>query len=160
MRTWLSAVVLASLVSLPSLWAQGRPDFSGTWKMDSSRSESAAQAEPIGPVTLVIAQTPNDVKIETTRAQGSSAVTYKFDGSKVTVSNGTLTTHWDGAKLVTEGVFDVNGAAVTMTEIRTLAAGGSEMLVEKTVVVQHGYPDTLKGTQNYVAGKDVFVRAQ
>ena len=42
----------------------------------------------------------------------------------------------------------------------TLAAGGNEMLVEKTVVVQHGYPDTLKGTQNYVAGKDVFVRAQ
>jgi len=160
MKTWLSAVVLASLVSLPSLSAQGRPDFSGTWKMDSSRSESAAQAEPIGPVTLVIVQTPNDVKIETTRAQRSSAVTYKFDGSKVTVSNGTLTTHWDGVKLVTEGVFDVNGAAVTMTEIRTLAAGGSEMLVEKTVVVQHGYPDTLRGTQNYVAGKDVFVRAQ
>jgi len=60
MRTWLSAVVVASLVSLPSLSAQGRPDFSGTWKMDSSRSESAAQAEPIGPVTLVIAQTPNE----------------------------------------------------------------------------------------------------
>ena len=157
MRMWLPAVVLASLVSLSSVYAQGKPDFSGTWKMDSSRSESAAQAEPIGPVTLVIVQTSNDVKIETTRAQGSSKVTHKLDGSKVTVANGTLTTHWDGAKLVTEGVYDVNGSAVTMTEIRTLAPGGNEMLVEKTVVVQHGYPDSLKGTQNYVGGKDVFV---
>ena len=160
MRTLLAAVTIASLVSLSSAHAQGRPDFSGTWKMDASRSESAAQAEPIGPVTLVIVQTPTDLKIETTRAQGSTTATYKFDGSKVTVSNGTATTHWDGVKLVTDGVFDVQGQTVTQTEIRTLAAGGNEMLVERTVVVQHGYPDSLKGTQNYVAGKDVYVRAR
>jgi hypothetical protein len=128
--------------------------------MDASRSESAAQAEPIGPVTLVIVQTPSDLKIETTRAQGTNTATYKFDGSKVTVSGGTLTTHWDGVKLVTEGIFDVNGAAVTMTEVRTLTAGGTEMLVDRSVVVQHGYPDTLRGTQNYVGGKDVYVKAK
>lgn len=160
MRTLLAAAALALLVSLSSLQAQARPDFSGTWKMDATRSESAAQAEPIGPVTLVIVQTPNDLKIETTRAQGSSTATYKFDGSKITLSNGTATTHWDGPKLVTEGVFDVQGATVTTTEIRTMAAGGNEILVDKTVVVQHGYPDTLKGTQNYTAGKDVFVRVK
>jgi len=28
------------------------------------------------------------------------------------------------------------------------------------VVVQHGYPNSLKGTQNYAAGKDVFVRVK
>jgi hypothetical protein len=160
MRTLLAAVTIASLVSLSSAHAQGRPDFSGTWKMDASRSESASQAEPIGPVTLVIVQTPNDLKIDTTRTQGTSTATYKFDGSKVTVSNGTLMTHWDGVKLVTEGVFEVSGAAVTMTEIRTLAAGGDEMLVDRSVVVQHGYPDTLRGTQNYVAGKDVYVKVK
>jgi hypothetical protein len=134
--------------------------------MDASRSESASQAEPIGPVTLVIVQTPTDLKIDTIRTQGTSTATststatYKFDGSKVTVVNGTLMTHWDGVKLVTEGVFDVSGSAVTMTETRTLAAGGNELLVDRSVVVQHGYPDTLRGTQNYVAGKDVYVKVK
>jgi hypothetical protein len=32
------------------------------------------------------------------------------------------------------------------------------MLVETVLVVQHGY--TLKGTQNYGAGKDVFTRVK
>lgn len=128
--------------------------------MDASRSESAAQSEPIGPVTLVIVQTANDIKIETTRAQGTTAVTHKLDGSQIRISNGTATTRWDGAALVTESVLDVQGATVTMKETRTLTGGGNEMLVEKTVVVQHGYPDSLKGTSNYVAGKDVYVRVR
>jgi hypothetical protein len=152
------AVVLASLVVPHSALAQARPDFSGTWKMDPLRSESAAQAEPIGPVTLVIAQTPNELRVETTRAEGKSAVTYKLDGSTVMVAAGTSVTHWDGPKLVTDGVLSVNGATVTTTETRTLSADGKEMHVDRAVVVQHGYPDTLKGTQNYAAGKDVYVR--
>src|SRR5437763_5987832 len=55
---------ITTLISF-SAHAQSKPDFSGTWKMDPSRSESAAQKEPIGPVTIVIAQTEHDVKIET-----------------------------------------------------------------------------------------------
>jgi len=157
MKSLLVAAAVASLLSYPTQ-AQTKPDFSGAWKMDPSRSESAAQAEPIGPVTLVITQTPAELKVETTGSTGTTAATYKLDGSKITVAAGTSSTHWDGAKLVTDSVLDVNGATVTATETRTLTAGGNEMLVEKTVVVQHGYPDTLKGTPNYVAGKDVFVK--
>ena len=152
--------VLVSVAVTVSALAQARPDFSGAWKMDPSRSESAAQGDPIGAVTVVIAQTPNELRIQTTRAEGTSAVTYKLDGSKVMVAAGTSATRWEGAKLVTDGVFSVNGATVTTTETRTLSADGKEMLVEKAVVVQHGYPETVKGTPNYVAGKDVYVRVQ
>jgi len=158
MKTLLAFAFVASVgIPFPAQ-AQTKPDFSGAWKMDPSRSESAAQAEPVDPVTLVITQTPAELKVETTRGQGTSTITYKLDGSNVRVAAGTSATRWDGAKLVTDGVFDVNGATVTTTEIRTLTAGGNEMIVERTVVVQHGYPDTLKGTSNYVAGKDVFVK--
>ena len=159
MKSFVAFVLLAALCAPCSAHAQGKPDFSGAWNMDPTRSESAAQAEPIGPVTLVITQTPNELRVETTRTQGSTTVTYKLDGSKITMAGGTHSTRWDGAKLVTDGVFDVNGATVTTTETRTLAAGGNEMLVEKTVVVQHGYPDTIRGTPNYVVGKDVYVRS-
>jgi len=44
---------------------------------------------------------------------------------------------------------------VTTKESRRLNESG-EMLVETVLVVQHGY--TLKGTQNYASGKDVFTR--
>jgi len=126
--------------------------------MDQSRSESAVQSEPIGPITLVIAQTPSEVRIETTRAQGSSIVTYKLDGSEMKIPGGTAKTHWDGSMLVTEAVRDIQGQTVTTKETRRLNPDGNEMLVETMLVVQHGY--SLRGTPNYGTGKDIFVRSR
>jgi hypothetical protein len=159
-----STVLIAALV-LPAAparpadpAAQGKPDFSGSWTMDRSRSESAMQNEPIGPVTVVIAQTPGEVRIETTRTPGSSIVTYKLDGSEVTIPGGTAKTHWDGTTLVTEAVRNIQGQTVTTKETRRLNPDGSEMTVETMLVVQHGY--SLRGTPNYGAGKDVYVRSR
>ena len=158
MKFFPSTVLIATLVLPSALHAQGKPDFSGTWKMDPSRSDSAVQSEPIGPVTLVIAQTPSEVRIETTRAQGSSIVTYKLDGSEVKIPGGTAKTHWDGSMLITEAVRDIQGQTVTTKETRRINPDGNEMLVETMLVVQHGY--SLRGTPNYGTGKDIFVRSR
>ena len=70
---------------------QDSSDFSGTWKMDPARSESAHQAVPIGPVTLVIDQTATELRIETRRsgrgggAAQSEILTYKLDGTESTI---------------------------------------------------------------------------
>jgi hypothetical protein len=157
MRNPLAAVLIATLVSTFSAHAQSAPNFSGTWKMDPSRSESAAQKDPVGPITLVIAQTPTDLTIETARAEGSSAVTYKLDGSEVKIPGGTAKTHWEGSTLVTEFERHVNGQAVTSKEARSLIANGNEMLVEMTLAVQHGYTSA---TPTYNRGKDVYVRSR
>jgi hypothetical protein len=158
MRHALPAALVSILLlsSLPR--AQTRPDFSGTWRMDPSRSESAMQAEPIGAVTHVISQTANELKIETRRSGGTTSVIHKLDGSESKLSDGTATTHWDGTTLVTEMVRDIRGATVTTKESRRLSADGAEMFVETVLVVQHGY--SLKGTPNYGAGKDVFTRVR
>jgi hypothetical protein len=156
MKFLMPSVLVAALALPSALHAQGKPDFSGTWKMDPTRSESAVQSEPIGPITLVIAQTPGEVRIETTRTRGTSIVTYKLDGSEIKIPGGTAKTHWDGSMLVTEAVRDVQGQTVTTKETRRLSADGKEMLVETMLVVQHGY--SLRGTPNYGAGKDTFVR--
>ncbi len=148
-------VLIATLAPLVSAHAQGKPDFSGTWTMDQTRSESAAQTHPIGPVTLVIKQTPNELTIETTRNDGSTVMMFKLDGSEITIPGGTAKTHWDGVKLVTEVERYVQGQAVTTKETRTLATGGNEMLVDMTLVVQHGYS---ANTSNYGTGKDIYVR--
>ncbi len=160
MRTLLAALLFASLASPSLARAQAKPDFSGHWKMDPSRSESAAQATPIGTVTLVIAQTANELRVETTRTPGGSIVTYKLDGSKVAIPDGSATAHWDGMKIVTEAVLDVQGQTVTSKETRALSADGNEMFVDRTLAVQHGYPNDIKGTQNYTSGKDVYVRSR
>lgn len=158
MKNALTALFVAAL-TLPALArAQTKPDFSGTWRMDPSRSESAMQNEPIGPVTHVISQTPSELKIETRRAGAITSVIHKLDGSESKLSDGTATTHWDGTTLVTEMVRDIRGATVTTKESRRLSADGTEMLVETVLVVQHGY--SLKGTPNYGAGKDVFIRVR
>jgi hypothetical protein len=158
MKSLVAAALFATLVSsfAAQPYAQG-PDFSGTWKMDPTRSESAAQNDPIGPVTVVIAQSRDELRVETKRTEGSSAVTYKLDGSEVKIPGGTAKTHWDGARLVTEIEMYVQGQAVTTKETRSLTSGGNEMIVDITLVVQHGYSAS---TTNYGSGKDIYVRAR
>ena len=64
-RILLSAVgVLFSV----TLLAQQRPDFSGTWVMDSTRSGTLAQGadvSPNAPVVMVIAQSQTALKVQT-----------------------------------------------------------------------------------------------
>jgi hypothetical protein len=152
-----SALLICSLAFPLAAAAQSRPDFSGTWSMDRTRSESAMQADPIGPTTLVITQLPGGLQIATTRDSKTATILYKLDGSSSPIPGGTATSHWEGVTLVTETVRDIQGQTVTTKESRRLNEAG-EMLVETVLVVQHGY--TLKGTQNYGSGKDVFMRVR
>jgi hypothetical protein len=152
-----SALLICSLALPLPAHAQNRPDFAGTWSMDRSRSESAMQADPIGPTTVVISHTAAGLQIATTRDNRTATVVYKLDGSPSPIPGGTATSRWEGAALVTETVRDIQGQTVTTKESRRINEAG-EMLVETVLVVQHGY--TLKGTQNYGAGKDVFTRVR
>jgi hypothetical protein len=137
--------------------------------MDFSRSESAHQAAPIGPVTLIIKQTPTELTIETRRRDPSkpsthtSVVTYKLDGSETTATGGDGVTikskaHWDGSNLVTETEREIQGSTVTTMDVQSLDPDGKEMTVNKTVAVQHGYE--FEGARTHGRGKDVFVRAK
>ncbi len=158
MKHGLPAALVVALLLPCAVRAQGPPDFSGTWAMDASRSESAVQNEPIGPVTLVISQTANELKMETTRGQRTTTAILKLDGSENRIASGTAKTRWEGTTLVTETVRDIQGATVTTKESRKLNPAGNEMLVETVLVVQHGY--SLKGTPNYGAGKDVYTKVK
>ena len=135
--------------------------------MDSSRSEAAAQGTPIGPVTVTIRQTAEEVRVETTRNGTTQAIRYLPVGMKAVV-HGELagTFRWEGAKLITNLATDINKQAVTFDEIRTLNADGTEMTVEVTLVVQHGYQTggsaivRSPNAPNSSTGKNVFVKAK
>ena len=145
-----------------------KAQFFGRWKMDPARSDSAHQAVPIGAMTVVIKQTANELIIETMTSvsrNGSAAqtesVAYRLDGLENTVttpSGGTLKTRarWDGPKLVTETVRNINGVPVTMQHVLSVRAGGKQLTIDRTLTVQHGYQSP--SGNNTGAGKDVFVR--
>jgi hypothetical protein len=162
MRRLPAAVVTAILILPRAAGAQPPVDFSGTWSMDPARSESTRQGEPIRPVTVTIAQTDAELRIDTTRGDQKETIVYPLGRpSRVAASgpNAMLQpeAHWEGDALVTETQRQVQGYAVTVKEVRNLAAGGKEMIMQTTVIVQHGY--TMPGVKNYGTARDVFTKA-
>ena len=163
------AIFTMALVSPVTAGAQSATDFSGTWKMDVARSESAHQAVPIGPVTLVIKQTATELSIETRRSDTdrseihSETLTYKLDGSESTVAGTDGTpiksqAHWEGTKLVTGTTRNIDGSTITTTYVHSLNPKGTELTVHKTLTVQHGYQ--FDGAKNSGTGTDVFIKAK
>ena len=161
MKRLLWTLCIAALVQ-PGLAAQGLPDFSGTWTMDLSRSETAAQGPAIGPVTVAIQQTSGEVRIETTRNGTTETVRYLPAGMKAGERVGTF--RWEGATLITDLNTYISNQAVTFREIRSLNPDRTEMAVEVTLTVQHGYTGSTvvrsSTSPNTSTGKDVFLKAR
>ena len=151
MKRAVIVAMLAALVALPaSGWAQGKPDFSGSWKMDDAKSDPApARAgggggrgggRGGGPAAeMTIKQTPAELAI--TRAMGpngDATLTYKLDGSESTntVGRGEVKSKasWEGSKLVITSVQTVNGPNGEMTvntkDVYSLA--GANLMLETT----------------------------
>jgi hypothetical protein len=157
------AVSITALVLIfTASWASPsiNNNFSGTWQLDAKRSQSPHFGEPVGKVTLIIKQTASTISIETRRGSQRETLTYKLDGSEMTQEaqeNGPVSwrARWENDKLVTESTRNVNGSAVVVQEIRTLALNGKEMTVDRTLAVQHGYGSG----NNTSTAKDVFIKA-
>jgi hypothetical protein len=64
--------------------------------------------------------------------------------------------YWDGPRLVLERGGAISGQTVSMKQSLTIDPESRELVVERLVIVQHGY--TLRGTKNYATVKDVFAR--
>ncbi len=156
------AVVFVVAASI-ALGAQKKPDFSGTWTFDASKSEVAQGAAGGrmggGPMemTVVIRQTPEALVIEQNLRDNTRTLTYKLDGTE-SVNRGMRgadvksTSRWEGDTLVTEGTQTMSGPGGEMTikskEVRSIAADGT-MVVQST-------RETPRGTMN---SKLVFKKA-
>ena len=135
-----------------------RPDFSGTWRMDRTRSEAAAQDQPVGDLTVIITQAGSTLTIKTIRDGASELAVYPIEPrpSNPKEDIATRRAFWDGSRLVDEGSVDINGQTIGFREVRTRTLGGAEMEVRTTLKIEHGYE--LKGAQTVVTGKNVFIR--
>src|SRR5947208_17159326 len=95
-HTLMTMLILA--LNMNPTFAQTRPDFSGQWMMDRSRSESAMQNEPIGPTTVVIKQTSTEMEMAVSRDGMTGVVAYRLDGSRSTIPQGPASSHLGRAR--------------------------------------------------------------
>ena len=155
---------LISLVMAVGLLAQqapSQPDMSGTWKMIAERSGSPGQTPPVADMTLTIQQTATDVRVEWVSGRDKPIVTVYVIGPAPKQPAEPLwadakIAYWDGQRLVLERGGAISGQTVSMKQSLTLDPEARVLILERLVIVQHGY--TLRGTKNYATVKDVFTR--
>ena len=135
----IAVLALAAAVVIPfTARAQSKPDFSGTWTMDATKSDPAPQGRGggMGGGSQTIKQTASEISVQTEGRQGPQTMVYKLDGSKSTnkvMGRGgeqtvESTAKWDGSTLVIETTRDFGGQSVTTKETRKM--DGANMVVE------------------------------
>jgi hypothetical protein len=140
--------MVAAIVIPFTARAQGKPDFSGTWTLDTAKSDPAPQGRGGGggAASVTIKQTGTELAITSEGRQGPQTMTYKLDGSESTnqvmgrggAQSVKSTAKWDGASLVIETTRDFNGMTITSKEKRRLDNGGKEMIVETSTQTPQG----------------------
>ena len=141
--------------ALTGAFAQGRPDFSGTWRISQSKSSRSVVGNTPDiqfPSQLEVKQTATDISVVATSVrQRPLSATYKLDGSKVNVQ---------APEGITEtGQAVVNGSNLVITSRRSFSspagdvvvdfrevwtANGNELTVEKTRTQVGDTPSTQK----------------
>jgi hypothetical protein len=137
------AMVVATLLAS----AQAKPDFSGTWTLDKEKSTmpqmgggpGGGRGGEMSAESITIKQT--DAALTREAAVGDRTVTrvYKLDGSETVNASGRgevkSKSRWDGGRLVTDSVRDVQGPNGPMTietrETMSIDPGGN-LVIEST----------------------------
>lgn len=151
MSAFVGLIAVGMLVSLTA--AQTRPNFSGVWKpIDAGVSTPAPPVPPAPPppegpppprpprtLSLTIAQSPSDLKIDR-RVDGAGrelvySFTFKLDGSESVNQMGSVVfrtkASWDGPALVLAAVTSVGDKPIgQLKEVYQLE--GDELIVEST----------------------------
>jgi hypothetical protein len=142
---------LAAVIIPFAARAQSKADFSGTWTLDTAKSDPPPQGRGGGgggggAATLTIKQTGTELSIMSEGRQGPQTLTYKLDGSESTnqmmgrggATPAKSTAKWDGSSLVIETTREFNGMSITTKDVRRLDSGGKEMIVETTAQTPNG----------------------
>src|SRR4029450_8629517 len=147
-RVLLTAMVAAIIIPFTAR-AQSKPDFSGTWTLDTAKSDPAPQGRGgggMGAGSVTIKQTGSDLASASEGRRCPKTRTYKLDGSEssneVRGRGGAQTVKskakWDGASLVIDTTRDIQGMTITTQEVRRLDNGGKDMIVETTAQTPQG----------------------
>ena len=117
--------------------------FVGTWELDTSGNASTS------PERRVITVSPEGMRIEIQRAEDARppVLIYRFDGKDAVnaFGSGKATSRLlrESGTIVTETIYEIRESPMTMREVLSLNADGTEMSVTSTIRVEHGYQGRL-----------------
>jgi hypothetical protein len=146
------ALLTAGLVLLlpASAWLQDtKPNFTGKWSLDVTKSDFGPIPPPDSMVTVIDHQEPN-VKITTTqKAQQEEVVNTRHlttDGkpntNKLKMAGGetevTSTTTWEGKKLRTSFKLDTPGGPIDVSEALELSEDGKSIVLVRDYKMAQG----------------------
>ncbi len=140
MKRLLLFVTVVALALAGTAFAQAKPDFSGTWALDTAKSDQmgggpgGGRGGPAGPMT--IKQTANELTIEQKRGENTVTSTYKLDGSesvnKTMRGESKSTAKWDGSKLAIKTSMETPNGSFESTSTYSLSADGKELTVVRS----------------------------
>lgn len=143
----IAAAAVALLIATTAGAQDAHPNLSGTWTMDSGKSEQG----PLTPqsMSMVVEQNGDQFNITrdvTTQAgQAKSTTNYTVDGKpyKNTVKQGnggnvdvTSVLSWEGSSLIVKNTLMQMGQEIHQTDKYTLGADGKTLTIDRSVDVQ------------------------
>jgi len=127
----LFVAVLALAVSAVA-FAQAKPDFSGPWALDATKSDQMGGGGGRGPGgagPMTIKHTATELAV----TRGENTTTYKLDGTEHEVAmgqrTGKATAKVDAGKVVIKTVFETPNGSMEQTATYSLSADGKELTV-------------------------------
>ena len=117
--------------------------LAGTWQLDTGGNPSIATER------RVITVSPEWLRIETLRQEDARppVITYRFDGRDTLNAFGagkaTSRLMREGGALVTETIYEIRNAPITVRETLSLNPAGNELTVVAVLRVEHGYEGPL-----------------
>ena len=151
---WYAAAVVT--VFPAALVLAQTPDFSGTWKLEPTRSHITSAAALAGlirsgaPVTLHVTHPANGTLVIESQINESHSRIYRPGGKSSTPGLGvtiTMTSRWDGRTLVSEGTQEsTSGASIKVKEVIALSADARTLTIDVTTT---GPGDTIASTLVY-----------
>jgi len=146
-RKLLSITFLLAL-PLASVFAQQKTDYSGTWKLNVSKSDFGVLPGPSSRTDVITHKDPtitNHVATEGDQGKLDYTVNYSTDGKEVTNTVGERvsksTAKWDGNNLVINTKLKFNDADVDIVSTWVLAADGKTLTVNAHLSSSMGETD-------------------
>lgn len=151
--------VFTVLLAAASLAAQSKPNFSGTWKLNTSKSDFGPLPAPTSR-TDVIEHNDPALKVATTAdtPQGPQSFTsnYTTDGKEATNKRGPAeaksTITWDGNKLVVNTKLNVQDQDVTIKSVWTLSEDGKTLTQNVHLSAAMGEADQVQVFEKQAGG--------
>jgi hypothetical protein len=132
-----------------SMFAQTKPNFSGTWKLNVAKSDFGPLPAPDSRTDVITHNEPTiKVDVDSKGGQGDFAgtINYTTDGKEATNKMGPRdvksTLAWDGSHLVVNSKLSINDAEITVKTVWMLSDDGKTLTQDGHITSPMGELDT------------------